>query len=893
MYRYIYFSCTIFFFIFIGLLPNKIASAATITAPSSAGMGQEITATLMTEEVFSLGAPLTCTMQITFGDGSQPITVDMHNAGTSQCQGSGPALQNTTCRTNVIHSYGTAGIYVIRARPLICRMLNPPLTPLSRITITAPTAREIDLPDGVVGMDYTYELGDRQNRYLKTTGRMDSGLKIVRNKINGVPVREGKYRFQIRTTDPRTAITTDTWYNLKVTKALLKVTVDPKKAAIDRNRAETFRLRYTFSASEEINDVLESGQGIFFAGSRRIGTVNARISTKMVKGKAQLNEQVTVPLAVIKTAQRMGIDQIRYQRTFTARFMDKSTTSSVAVAVGTGFTFTRIRIYFADDKNSKKFVKRNQKGIRAKVELRYEGAGLLKGYWQADDRILARVTKNLPFANARTTTLSLPKVPPLPTHSIGSHRLRFVITNPPMRIPFPQVIYIVTGEDLATVHPIRLISPKGRQSVQENPLSFSWQSRHEVALYKVELFKGKGKKQTLVFSAFSKKTTYILPENVQSKKLHPDAGYFWRVTGLDRNNKPVAQSKVEKFTVGQAPLSYVPGRLLLLMADQSEHNNTLIDRLIKKYNLTLKKKKVLPGIDRELVLVTTTEDVEALSRRIGAENKAVMVQPDYFYSTLGEIVETANLKALLGYLHLQNLPAGKGRLVAVIDTGIDISNNDLAANLALHVNFVDHSPYRGEIHGTAIAGIIAARQNGRGTAGIAPQSRLLGLRACEQLKNDKAAGRCYSSSIIQALDRAMTEKAEIVNMSIGTAAPDKMVATALDRVADKGALLLAPAGNDPARTALAFPASHPRVISVAGILENGRKFPNKQVADKSDCILPAQNILATLPGGRVGFMNGTSMASAEAAGLLAVLHPGAEKIKSCRNTGRLITCLSR
>ncbi len=828
-------------------------------------------------------------MQINFGDGTGQNSFNVGN-----CLNTGVGSAGSTCTNQRPHSYSAPGTYTITTSGT-CVDLVAPTSASATVTITAPPpitrpVQDINLPDGVVGMDYEYELGDRTNRYIKTRGKIDHGLKIVRNTIKGVPEREGKYRFLIRSTD-RLGTTTDTWYNLQVIKALLKVTVTPKKAEIDRNRAGSLRLTYHFSASEELNDVLESGQGIFFAGSRRLGTVNTRLSTKMTRGRGSLMEQLTIPLAIIKTAQRMGVQEIRYQRTFKARYMDAATTSSMAISVGTGFTFTHIRITFLDN-TSKMFVKRKQKIDGAKVMLTYEGAGLLKGYWQVDDRILSRVTKNLPYSGGRTITLKLPKVPALPTHSIGSHRLRFVITNPVMRIPFPQVIYIVTGEDLATIHPIRLISPKGGRPVQDNQLTFSWQSRHGVTLYKVELFKEKGNQQTLIFSAFSKKTSYTLPDSVQSGKLQPDAGYFWQVTGLDRNNKPVARSKVEKFTVGPTPLSFVPERLLLLVAGQGERNNALINSLIKKYNLTLEQRKPLPGINRELVLVTTSEDVESLSRRISAENKEVLVQPDYFYSTLGEIVETANINGLLDYLHLHTLPTGKGQRVAVIDTGIDTKHQDLAANLALHVNFIDSSPYRGEIHGTAVAGIIGAEKNGRGTAGIAPQSRLIGLRACEQLKKDKAEGRCYTSSIIRALDRAVTEKADLVNMSIGTAAPDNMVAAALDQVADSGALLLAPAGNDPARTDLAFPASHPRVISVAGILENGKEFPNKLVADKSDCILPAQYILATLPGGRVGFMNGTSMAAAEASGLLAAMQPDNQTLASCRNKKHLFTCLA-
>jgi hypothetical protein len=613
----------------------------------------------------------------------------------------------------------------------------------------------------------------------------------------------------------------------------------------------------------------------------------------MTKGTAQLNEQVKIPLDIIKTAQRMGIKNIRYQRTFTPRYMDAATTSSTAIAVGTGFTFTKIRITFLDH-TSKRFVKRNERIDGAMVELRYEGAGLLKGYWQADDRILARVTKSLPFANSRTITLKLPKVPPLPTHSTGSHRLRFVITNPVMNIPFPQVIYIVTGEDLSKAHPIHLLSPVNDETLSTDKLSFSWKPRHGTTLYHLELFRGKGKKkQTVVFSAFSKKAFYTLPETIRRKKLHSNTRYFWRVTGLDKDNKPIAQSRLRSLTVGPDSLTYVPGRLLMLI--ENKNNSAMLDALVKKYHLSLIEKKNLPRLGRDLVFFSTTnmENIEELSRRLMTENSGITAQPDYYYSTLGTVIEEQNRQIILQFLKLKTTPSGKDVRVAIIDTGVDLNHDDLAPNIIAHANYIKKSPYRAELHGTAVAGIIGAVLNGKGNAGIAPESKLIALRACEQRQPDKADGRCYSSSIIQAIDGAMANKARVINMSLGTSAPDTMVASALDKAAEAGMILVAPAGNDRNQKKLAFPASHPRVISVAGILENGKKIPNNGVADLADCILPAQYILVTLPGNRVSFMHGTSMASAETAGLLADLHPNTKKMADCRGTDHLISCIAR
>ena len=210
------------FFLTFFIFCSTKALAVTVTVmPSTAQVAQTITATVRTN--FLYGSP-TCTMQINFGDGTGQ---NYFNVGNCLNTGGG-----STCTNQRPHSYSAPGTYTITTSGT-CVDLVAPTSASTTVTITAPPpitrpVPEIDLPDGVVGMDYEYKLGDRTNRYTKTGGRIDHGLRIVRNTIKGVPEREGKYRLQIRATD-RLGTTTDTWYNLQVIKALLKVTVPRKR----------------------------------------------------------------------------------------------------------------------------------------------------------------------------------------------------------------------------------------------------------------------------------------------------------------------------------------------------------------------------------------------------------------------------------------------------------------------------------------------------------------------------------------------------------------------------------------------------------------------------------------------------------------------------------------
>jgi hypothetical protein len=69
-------------------------------------------------------------------------------------------------------------------------------------------------------------------------------------------------------------------------------------------------------------------------------------------------------------------------------------------------------------------------------------------------------------------------------------------------------------------------------------------------------------------------------------------------------------------------------------------------------------------------------------------------------------------------------------------------------------------------------------------------------------------------------------------------------------------------------------------------------MPNKTVAALADVILPARYVQVSLPGNRTSFMHGTSMASAEAAGLFASLRPDANRMADCRKQDHLIACLT-
>jgi hypothetical protein len=209
---------------------------------------------------------------------------------------------------------------------------------------------------------------------------------------------------------------------------------------------------------------------------------------------------------------------------------------------------------------------------------------------------------------------------------------------------------------------------------------------------------------------------------------------------------------------------------------------------------------------------------------------------------------------------LHKLATGRQVTVAALDTGVDATHPDLRGQRLQTRNFIDGDAYAAEIHGTEVAGIIAARaDDGIGIAGIAPGVRLLGLRACSQLAHGGAA--CSSFSLAKALQFALEAKAQVFNLSL-TGPPDRLLARLLDVAMARGASVVGAVDVDAADGG--FPASHPGVLAVAGL-----QLPRTRPGDALRA--PDRGIPAPRPGGGWDLVSGTSFAAAQVSGLVALL----------------------
>jgi subtilisin family serine protease len=222
----------------------------------------------------------------------------------------------------------------------------------------------------------------------------------------------------------------------------------------------------------------------------------------------------------------------------------------------------------------------------------------------------------------------------------------------------------------------------------------------------------------------------------------------------------------------------------------------------------------------------------------------------------------------LGVLAAQETSRGAGVRVAVIDTGIDTAHPDFGGRLDAVRDFVGDGRLPAEAHGTAVAGIIAAvPNNGIGIAGIAPQARVLPLRAC--WTGSGAVGQCNSFTLAQALAAAVAAEAQIINLSIG-GPPDPLLRRIVERAFERGIVVVGAVPLSGRREG--FPTGIDGVLAVDVA---GRTRPQAGVL-----YAPGVEVFTLAPQGHYDAVSGSSMATAEVSAIAALLMARRPELKA-------------
>lgn len=369
-------------------------------------------------------------------------------------------------------------------------------------------------------------------------------------------------------------------------------------------------------------------------------------------------------------------------------------------------------------------------------------------------------------------------------------------------------------------------------------------------------------------------------------------------------------------TTGEvAGRDYVPGELLVVFKnDTVRANRTRAMRSVSGASLLQRLER--SHVDR--VRIPRNVSLDDAKRTLLADPSVAYVQPNYIYTATDTVANdpyfSANLWALrntgqsngkvgadIGATRAWDLTKGSSTVVVgVVDTGVDYSHPDLAANMWRNPGEIagdgrdndgngyiddvhgydfrnwDGDPRDDHGHGTHCAGTIGAvGNNGVGVTGVAWNVKIVALKF---MGTD---GKGSTSSALACIDYLTELKAKGVNVvasnnSWGGTGADSALREAIERANQKGILTVCAAGNTGANsdTNPEYPGAYTNsnVISVAATDRFDRRagFSNYG-ANSVDLGAPGVDILSTTPNNGYGWSSGTSMAAPHVTGAVALL----------------------
>ncbi|WKY46419.1 S8 family serine peptidase [Eubacteriaceae bacterium ES3] len=212
-------------------------------------------------------------------------------------------------------------------------------------------------------------------------------------------------------------------------------------------------------------------------------------------------------------------------------------------------------------------------------------------------------------------------------------------------------------------------------------------------------------------------------------------------------------------------------------------------------------------------------------------------------------------------------------VVAVLDTGLDLSAEDLAGRITDGYDYIKNTSDMTDTdgHGTMVASAIAAlADNGIGIAGAAGTAnvKIAPYRVGEaSLDND---------AVYEAImDAANREEVRIINLSFGSNVYNERQAQAIAFAIEQGKIIIAGAGNhgeevdgvDP----YYYPASYPGVISVGSVGKDGEIAAFSQTNDAVDVYVPGESLTLLSINNRYVWESGTSFSTGIVSGIAASL----------------------
>jgi subtilisin family serine protease len=309
---------------------------------------------------------------------------------------------------------------------------------------------------------------------------------------------------------------------------------------------------------------------------------------------------------------------------------------------------------------------------------------------------------------------------------------------------------------------------------------------------------------------------------------------------------------------------FVPNEVLLNVGALSA---TQFDALARRNRLTRLdlREFTLPARRLARVRINDGRPVATVIRSLQREASIIGAQPNYLYTleqgaaAPGALDQYSFAKMRVPEAHA--LAKGDSVRVAVIDTTIDMRHPVLAGVVTENFDAMGALD-KPHAHGTGIAGVIAA--HGRLT-GVAPSVKIIGIAAFASL-----GSKGSSWNILNGIEKAATSRAQVVNMSFAGPADPEMHAKIV-ALRQRGAVIIAAAGNAGPNAKPMYPAAFPEVIAVTATDAEDKVFMQANRGTHIAVAAPGVAILAAAPEDSYRMQSGTSFAAAQVSGVVALL----------------------
>ena len=293
--------------------------------------------------------------------------------------------------------------------------------------------------------------------------------------------------------------------------------------------------------------------------------------------------------------------------------------------------------------------------------------------------------------------------------------------------------------------------------------------------------------------------------------------------------------------------------------------------------------------------INRNDSVEEAITKLERNPQVEYAQPNYRYKQAGVNDPYANdegvnqwyltnIKAREAWSSMESKKSGLSEVtVAVIDTGIDKSHEDLSANVSGKSMKLDASgnvtALRGDSdsHGTHTAGIVGAvSNNGKGIAGIASggTDNKVKLMAIDASTNYDGELYFNTYNLVEAIDYAINNGAKVINMSLGGSGRNYVLEDSVESAYNQGVTIVAAAGNENTDERY-FPSDYGEVISVCNLTRQNKRYNSaiygSNYGQAKDISAPGTSILSTIPGD-YGQMSGTSMSAPMVSAVAAMLY---------------------